>query len=145
MAEKLGKWASNRGLISKIRHRLAAKGIQFPRRWYGGMISANLEVIWAMSVQPHPDGNPPSTCATGSRMRTSAAKPEGKRLDESVQMGFDQTHSWVNPSTETKNCAQIKRQMPEPRYSLHGRLDWAPKQPNMQEKAFYLGNVGFGD
>jgi hypothetical protein len=28
---------------------MAAKGIQFPRRWYGGMISANLEVIWAMS------------------------------------------------------------------------------------------------
>jgi len=22
----------------------------FPRRWYGGMISANLEVIWKMSV-----------------------------------------------------------------------------------------------
>ena len=30
--------------------RLAAKGIRFPRRWYGGMISANLEVIRAMSV-----------------------------------------------------------------------------------------------
>ncbi len=51
MAGKLAKWPSNRGLISKIRHRLAAKGIQFSRRWYGGMISANLEVIWEMSVQ----------------------------------------------------------------------------------------------
>ena len=30
---------------------MAAKGIQFPRRWYRGMISANLEVIWVMSVQ----------------------------------------------------------------------------------------------
>jgi len=30
---------------------MAAKGIRFPRRWYGGMISANLEVIWAMSVK----------------------------------------------------------------------------------------------
>ena len=29
---------------------MAAKGIQFPRRWYGGMISAILEVIWVMSV-----------------------------------------------------------------------------------------------
>ena len=29
---------------------MAAKGIQFPRRWYGGMISANLEVIWVMSA-----------------------------------------------------------------------------------------------
>ena len=26
------------------------KGIRFPRRWYGGRISANLEVIWEMSV-----------------------------------------------------------------------------------------------
>ena len=51
MAEKLGKWASNRGLISKIRPSDAAKGIRFPRRWYGGMISANLEVIWAMSAK----------------------------------------------------------------------------------------------
>ena len=30
---------------------MAAKGIQFPRRWYGGMISANLEVIWVMSAK----------------------------------------------------------------------------------------------
>jgi len=30
---------------------MAAKGIQFHRRWYGGMISANLEVIWVMSVK----------------------------------------------------------------------------------------------
>ena len=30
---------------------MAAKGIQFLRRWYGGMIFANLEVIWEMSVQ----------------------------------------------------------------------------------------------
>ena len=29
---------------------MAAKGIRFPRRWYGGMISANLEVIWVMSA-----------------------------------------------------------------------------------------------
>ena len=28
---------------------MAADGMQFPWRWYGGMISANLEVIWEMS------------------------------------------------------------------------------------------------
>ncbi len=28
---------------------MAAEGMPFPRRWYGGMISANLEVIWEMS------------------------------------------------------------------------------------------------
>ena len=30
--------------------RLAVEKTLFPRRWYGGMISANLEVIWKMSV-----------------------------------------------------------------------------------------------
>ncbi len=29
---------------------LAAKGTQFPWRWNGGMISANLEVIWGLSA-----------------------------------------------------------------------------------------------
>ncbi len=30
---------------------MASEGMPFPRRWYGGMISANLEVIWEMSVE----------------------------------------------------------------------------------------------
>jgi hypothetical protein len=30
-------------------HRMAAEGMPFPWRWNGGMISANLEVIWEMS------------------------------------------------------------------------------------------------
>ncbi len=30
---------------------MAAKGIRFALRWYGGMISANLEVIWVMSAK----------------------------------------------------------------------------------------------
>ena len=40
---------------------MATKGIQFPRRWYGGMISANLEVIWAMSGNPVPIERPHRT------------------------------------------------------------------------------------
>ncbi len=51
MAGNLGKWPSGRRKTKKSGHRMAAKGIQFPRRRYGGMISANLEVIWAMSVE----------------------------------------------------------------------------------------------
>ena len=51
MAEKLAKWASGHRKIEKSGHRMAAKGIQFSRRWYEGMISANLEVIWEMSVK----------------------------------------------------------------------------------------------
>ncbi len=50
MAANLAKWPSNQGLISKIRPSDGCKGIRFPRRWYGGMISANLEVIWEMSA-----------------------------------------------------------------------------------------------
>ena len=50
MAENLGKWPSKRGTISKTGHRMAAEELQFPWRWNGGMISANLEVIWIMSV-----------------------------------------------------------------------------------------------
>ncbi len=32
-------------------HRMAAKGMPFPWRWDGGMISMVLDVIWGMSVQ----------------------------------------------------------------------------------------------
>ena len=49
MAANLAKWPSNRGLISKIRPSDGCKGNTVPSRWYGGMISANLEVIWVMS------------------------------------------------------------------------------------------------
>ena len=50
MAEKLGKWSSNRGLISKIRPSDGCKGMPFPWRGNGGTISTNLDVIWGMSV-----------------------------------------------------------------------------------------------
>ncbi len=51
MAEKLAKWASNRGLISKLRPLDGCKGDTIPSTVVRGMISANLEVIWAMSAQ----------------------------------------------------------------------------------------------
>ena len=51
MAEKLGKWASNRGLISKIRPSDGCKGDTVPSTVVRSMISANLEVIWAMSAK----------------------------------------------------------------------------------------------
>ncbi len=49
MTENLGKWPSGHRKTEKSGHRLAAEKTLFPRRWYGGMISANLEVIWEMS------------------------------------------------------------------------------------------------
>ncbi|MDP6642753.1 MAG: hypothetical protein QGF16_01600, partial [Rhodospirillales bacterium] len=45
-----GKWASRHRKIEKLGCQAAAKIISFPRRWHGGMISANQEAIWGMSV-----------------------------------------------------------------------------------------------
>ncbi len=54
MAENMGKWASGNRKIAKSGHRVAAEMVPFPRRWHGGMISANQEAIWGMSVQYRP-------------------------------------------------------------------------------------------
>ena len=51
MAENMGKWASGNRKIAKSGHRVAAEMVPFPRRWHGGMISANQEAIWGMSVK----------------------------------------------------------------------------------------------
>ena len=48
---KLGKWPSRHRKNKKSRHRLAAEKILFPRRWYDGTISTNLEVIWGIPAQ----------------------------------------------------------------------------------------------
>jgi hypothetical protein len=50
MTENMDKWPSKHGKTEKSGHRLAAAKTLFSRRWYGGMISANLEVIWEMSA-----------------------------------------------------------------------------------------------
>ncbi len=49
MTENIDKWPSKHRKTDKSGHRLTAVKTLFPRRWYGGMISANLEVIWEMS------------------------------------------------------------------------------------------------
>ncbi len=49
MIENMDKWPSGHRKTERSGHRLAAEKTLFPRRWYGGMISANLEVIWEMS------------------------------------------------------------------------------------------------
>ena len=49
--ENMSKWPSGHRKTEKSGHRLAAEKTLFPRRWYEGMISANLEVIWEMSVK----------------------------------------------------------------------------------------------
>ena len=41
----------NQGRSPRSGHRMAAEVMQFPWRWNGGMISANLEVIWEMSAK----------------------------------------------------------------------------------------------
>ncbi len=51
MAENMGKWASGNRKIAKSGHRVAAEMVPFPQRWHGGMISANKEAVWGMSVR----------------------------------------------------------------------------------------------
>jgi hypothetical protein len=53
MTENMDKWPSKHRKTEKSGHRLAAETTLFPRPWYGGMSSANLEVIWEMSVESH--------------------------------------------------------------------------------------------
>ncbi len=50
MTENKGKWASRHRKIEKSGYQAAAKMISFPRRWHGGMISANQGAIWGMSA-----------------------------------------------------------------------------------------------
>jgi hypothetical protein len=51
MAENLGKLPFKRGQTLISGHGMAAEGIEFPRRWDGGMICTNLDGIWEMSDQ----------------------------------------------------------------------------------------------
>ena len=51
MAENLGKYLPNEGRAPKLRHRMAAEGMQFPWRWNGDTVSLNLGVIWEMSAR----------------------------------------------------------------------------------------------
>jgi hypothetical protein len=83
-----------------------------------------------LSVQPHPCGDPPSTCTAGSNMTVSAAKPQGKRLYRSVQRRDDQPKTRVKPATETKNPAQFTRQTLQQPHDSHIGLDRSTKQPH---------------
>jgi len=42
------------GQSSKPGHRMAAEGMPFSRRWNGGTISLNLDVIWEISDESSP-------------------------------------------------------------------------------------------
>ncbi len=50
MAEIWANGLPSEGRSPKSGHRMAAEGMQFPWRWYGGTIFPNLDVIWGMSV-----------------------------------------------------------------------------------------------
>ncbi len=51
MAENLDNGLPNEGRSPKSDHRMVAETILFSRRWYGGIISANMEVIWETWVE----------------------------------------------------------------------------------------------
>jgi hypothetical protein len=75
----------------------------------------------------------------------STAKPEEKRLDGSVQTGVDQPKSRVKPASETKFVLNSSDRCP-----IHGTickngLIAAQSNYKLQDKAFYLGNVGLNN
>ena len=51
MSNNKGQWPSGHWKYIKQGHRLAAEDTLFPRRWRGGIIFANQEIIWEMSVR----------------------------------------------------------------------------------------------
>jgi len=75
-------------------------------------------------------------------MRVSAAKSDANRLDRSVQRRVDQTKTRINFAAETRNPAQSARQVPELLHSGPTGLIGVRNGCNMQQKVFYLGNVG---
>ena len=90
MAENLGKWPSGHRKTEKSGHRMAAEGIQFPWRWYGGTISTNLDVIWGMSVD---------IAATMDNTETSApsqddldARPPPSHIADLAEVYFHLVH-----------------------------------------------------
>jgi hypothetical protein len=72
----------------------------------------------------------------------SAATPKGKRLEGSAQTSVDQTENRAKPAADTRNRAQLARQMPEPRLSVEKCLDRSTNNGEIDEKVFHLGNVG---
>ena len=76
-------------------------------------------------------------------MMTSATKSEEKRRDWSVQRGVDHNKIRISPAVETRNRSQFMRQVPKQRRKSYRPLDRGQNIDNMQERAFYLGNVGW--
>jgi hypothetical protein len=76
-------------------------------------------------------------------MRTSATKPEEKRLDCSVQRGVDHTKIRINPAAETRNRVQFVRRMPKQRQKSDRRLDQGAKQLLHTREGILLGECRF--
>ena len=81
MTENKGKWASRHRKIEKLGCQAAAKIISFPRRWHGGMISANQEAIWGMS------GNTCSDIVVAGGQENMTQSPHVSHLRAGVKMG----------------------------------------------------------
>ncbi len=51
MTENMCKRSPMHRKTEESGHRMAAEKLLFPQRWYGGMISTHLEVIWEIPVE----------------------------------------------------------------------------------------------
>ena len=75
-------------------------------------------------------------------MKAAIAKTEEHRLNKFVWANVGQHENRDKPATETKNPAQFTRQHYNNRKTRTDGLIGAQNSHNMQQKAFYLGNVG---
>ena len=83
---------------------MAAKGIRFPRRWYAGMISANLEVIWAMSAKIVAASGAGETMARDNELIARARAAAERLFDETGE-----TSDIFEPTDEHTAEAAVRR------------------------------------
>ena len=94
MAENMGKWASGNRKIAKSGHRVAAEMVPFPRRWHGGMISANQGAIWANSPLGYGQSSLNRDCSIARARNGSRLMIVHRLLDHSVGPNVGLNRSW---------------------------------------------------
>ncbi len=94
MTENKGKWASRHRKIEKSGYQAAAKMISFPRRWHGGMISANQGAIWANSPLGYGQSSLNRDCSIARARNGSRLMIVHRLLDHSVGPNVGLAKSW---------------------------------------------------
>ena len=95
MAQNMGKWPSGHRKTEKSSRRLAAEKTPFPWRWYGGMSSANLEVIWEMSDELGEDAPSRRSILPANQDPTADARSPLRRQNSRPEPGAFAAHAGI--------------------------------------------------